>query len=113
MRCDKFLLRAKGWHVVSDIELAPKPRTRGPKHRPAIDPTSTQAFDYTDWAAARGLTPSQRRRRKPFLPIIKVPGLPDQIIPAEAEAALRGEPAQPRRRPGRPRRETRRGGPQS
>jgi hypothetical protein len=95
---------------VSEIKTVPKPKTRGPKHRPAIDPNATRAFDYTDWAFARGLTPSQSRRRKPYLPVIKIPGLPDQIIPAQAEAVLRGERLNhsipPRRGRGRPRRTT-------
>ena len=88
---------------ISTGEGSPKPRTRGPKHRPTIDFGSMRPVDYTDWAHARGLTPSQARRRKRHLPTIVVVGLPLQIIPAEAEAVLRGEdPAQlPRFRRGR------------
>ena len=93
---------------VSAIFGQPKRKTRGPKHRPVIDPDSNRSVDYTDWArSVKGWTASQSRRRKPHMPVIKVPGLPDQVIPAQAEAVLRGEQVSPPRRGrGRPRRTT-------
>jgi hypothetical protein len=79
--------------------------------RPAADLDSARAVPYPDYVRAKGWSPSTGRRRRPYLPLIEVPGFPtSMIIPREAERVLAGErlahPA-PRRRPGRPRNERR------
>jgi hypothetical protein len=84
--------------------------------RAAVDLNSNSPIDYYRYVAAKDWSRSKGQRKKAFLPIIEIPGFKTQIRPREAELVLAGErPARLpiRRRPGRPRREIRRGGAQS
>jgi len=95
---------------VNSARTAPtssKFKTRGPKYRPAVDLNSPNSADYNDWARAKGWSYSKGLRAKQYLPVIRVDGFSDRIIPLEAELVLRGErPSRrppPRRSRGRPR----------
>jgi len=69
-----------------------------------VDLDSRRAVPYWDYARAKGWTRSTGHRRKLFLPVLKVIGFPDMIVPFAAETVLRGEPLDRVRPRGRPRR---------
>jgi hypothetical protein len=59
--------------------------------RPPVDLTSTNPVDYTDYSRTKGWSSSTAWRRKAHLPIIRVAGFPDAVIPAACEAVQAGE----------------------
>jgi len=85
------------------VDISNNPR----RHRVIeVNLNSEHGISFAVYGAAKGWSPSTRRRREPFLPVYEVPGIPGKmIVPARAEAVLRGEPLErvrPRRGRGRP-----------